>query len=65
MSTIRKINKSSDIDSKFKQGTETIHKPEHKKAIRNMNDAMGVVRKDYKLKDRNSRAAASLFILTC
>lgn len=64
MSNIQKINKSGAIDSKFKQGTETLDKPEHIQAIRNQDEAMQVVRKDYKLKDSNSRAAASLFILT-
>lgn len=64
MTNIKKINHSEEIDNKVKAGTETLDKPEHKKAIQEMNEAMDYVRKDYKLKDSNSQAAASKVVLT-
>jgi hypothetical protein len=64
MNKIKKINKNEEIDNKVKEDTETLNRPEHKMAIQEMNEAMDSVRKDYKLKDSNSQAAASKIILT-
>ena len=64
MNQIRKINKTEEIDSKVKEGTITLDKPEHKEAIQVMNEAMNAVRRDYKLKDSNSQASAATVVLT-
>jgi hypothetical protein len=64
MNKIKKINKNEEIDNKVKEGTEILNRPEHKMAIQEMNEAMDSVRKDYKLKDSNSQAAASKIVLT-
>jgi hypothetical protein len=64
MNQIRKINKAEEIDNKVKEATITLDKPEHKQATQNVNEAMGAVRRDYKLKDSNSQASAATVILT-
>ena len=64
MTSIKKINKSSEIDDKVKAQTEVLNKKEHIEARNNMNEAMDFVRKDYKLKDSNSQASAAKIVLT-
>ena len=63
MSTFKKTNKAAEIDNKVKEATITLDKPEHKKATQEMNEAMGAVRRDYKLKDSNSQASAATVVL--
>lgn len=65
MNKIKKINKAAEIDEKVKGTTIILDKPEHKEATQVVNEAMGFVRRDYKLKDSNSQASAEGTPLTC
>jgi hypothetical protein len=63
---INKISRTEVLEKEMeKAGKVTIlNQPEHIQAIDRMNKQMEFVRRDYKMKDRNSQSTASLVILT-
>ncbi|MEI9806461.1 MAG: hypothetical protein WDO16_00550 [Bacteroidota bacterium] len=64
MTTFKKINKAEEIDMKVQDTTEVLNKPEHKKAVQEMNEAMEAVRREYKVKESKSQTSAANVILT-
>ena len=63
---IKKINKTEEIKARlFRENKVTcLDTPEHIKAIMKMNDEMEEVRREYKVKEKNSQISAYNIILT-
>jgi len=59
---ITTINRTKEIEAKLK--TEYLDSPHHIQAIKKMNEEMEEVRREYKVKDKNSQTSASNVVLT-
>lgn len=63
---IKKVNKTEEIRTKLIQDNKIgyLDSPEQIKAIVTMNEEMEEVRREYKLKEKNSQSSASNVVLT-
>jgi hypothetical protein len=64
MSTFIKINKAAEVDAKLEAQKEVLNQAGHKAAIKNMNEAMASVRREYKVKESKSLSSAAKVVLT-
>ena len=64
MSTFKKINKAAEVDAKLEAQKEVLNQASHKIAIKNMNEAMASVRRDYKVKESQSLSSSAKVVLT-
>lgn len=64
---IKIINKTEELNLRLSQEEGKItylDEPQHIEAIMKMNEEMEEVRRDFKVKDENSRASAANLVLT-
>ncbi|MDR3266726.1 MAG: hypothetical protein LBT24_04050 [Tannerella sp.] len=63
---INKISKTEAFEKRMEEAGKIsiLDRPEDIRAINEMNKQMEIVRREYRIKDRNSQSAASLVILT-
>jgi hypothetical protein len=63
---IKRINKTEEIKARLNQEHKVsyLDKPAHLDAILKMNDELENVRREYKVKEKNSQTSASNVVLT-
>lgn len=64
MSTFKKFNKDADVDARLEGSKEVLNQPSNKAAIKDMNQTMAAVRRDFKVKESKSLSSAAKVILT-
>ena len=63
---IKRINRTEEIEAKLSKENKVTYldSPKHIEAIKKMNEEMEEVRREYKVKEKNSQTSASNVVLT-
>jgi len=64
MSTFKKFTKAADVDARLEGTKEVLNQPSNKAAIKEMNQTMAAVRRDFKVKESKSLSSAAKVVLT-